>query len=66
MNLNHKEFKEKSWKSNIGCIVTSIHEFNNDDFPGVAFDSWFKKYEDLSKVDLDEIDDAAKVRIPLR
>ncbi|KAK4470017.1 hypothetical protein MN116_000047 [Schistosoma mekongi] len=47
-------------------VISAIHEFHFDGVAGVTFDSWFKKYEDLFRIDLCRMDDASKVRILLR
>ncbi|CAH8549162.1 unnamed protein product [Schistosoma turkestanicum] len=66
MNLNHRGFADDSYNPHTDSIVNSIHEFHFDGLAGVTFESWFKKYEDLFKVDLNNLDDATKVRILLR
>ncbi|CAH8515513.1 unnamed protein product [Schistosoma bovis] len=66
MNLDQKEVTDDPFKSHVDQIVNSIHEFNFDGSAGITFETWFKKYEDLFKVDLKKLDDAAKVRILLR
>ncbi|CAH8633842.1 unnamed protein product [Schistosoma margrebowiei] len=66
MNLDQKEVTVDPFKSHVDQIVNSIHEFNFDGSAGITFETWFKIYEDLFKVDLKNLDDAAKVRILLR
>nr|CAX83704.1 Gag-Pol polyprotein [Schistosoma japonicum] len=47
-------------------VINSINEFHFDGAAGVTFDSWFKKYEDMFRIDLCRLDDASKVRVLLR
>ncbi|VDP44977.1 unnamed protein product [Schistosoma margrebowiei] len=46
--------------------INSIHEFYFGCSTGVAFETWFKKYKYLFKIDLKKLDEAAKLRILLR
>ncbi|CAH8538525.1 unnamed protein product [Schistosoma rodhaini] len=66
LNLSQSGATDDAAKSNVDHIINSIHEFNFDGSSGITFETWFKKYEDLFKVDLRKLDDAAKVRILLR
>ena len=52
--------------ASVDAIVNSITEFSYDPDAGLTFDSWFKRYEDIFRVDLVENDDAWKVRLLLR
>ena len=47
-------------------LANSISEFVYDPEANVTFDTWFRRYEDLFRVDLSDKDDAWKVRLLLR
>ncbi|MFH4976831.1 hypothetical protein AB6A40_003540 [Gnathostoma spinigerum] len=47
-------------------LTQAITEFNYDPENDSTFDAWFKRFEDVFKVDGDKLDDAAKVRLLLR
>ncbi|CAH8839295.1 unnamed protein product, partial [Trichobilharzia szidati] len=47
-------------------IGSSISEFVYDPDANVTFDTWFRRYEDLFRVDFADKDDAWKVRLLLR
>ena len=47
-------------------ITSSISEFLYDPDANITFDTWFRRYEDLFKVDLADRDDSWKVRLLLR
>ena len=44
-------------------ILSLMPSMNFDGVVGVAFDSWFTKYEHLFHIDLCRLDDTSKVRI---
>jgi hypothetical protein len=50
----------------IDGIANSISEFSYDPEANVTFDTWFRRYEDLFRVDFAAQDDAWKVRLLLR
>ncbi|CAH8467909.1 unnamed protein product [Dicrocoelium dendriticum] len=52
--------------SSVDAVMTAITEFVFNEPNGVTFDSWFKKYEDIFRVELAAQDDAWKVRLLLR
>ena len=66
LNLSQNSVTDDASKSNVNHIINSIHEFNFDGSAGITFETWFKKYEGLFKVDLRRLGDADNVRIPLR
>ena len=47
-------------------ITNSISEFTYDPDANITFDTWFRRYEDLFRVDFADKDDAWKVRLLLR
>ncbi|CAH8609833.1 unnamed protein product [Dicrocoelium dendriticum] len=53
-------------RSSVDALTASITEFVFDGLSGVTFDSWFKKYEDIFRVEFADQDDAWKVRLLLR
>ncbi|KFD59902.1 hypothetical protein M514_12244 [Trichuris suis] len=50
----------------IDSISNSISEFTYDAENGLTFESWFKRYEDVFKVDAASLPDDARVRLLLR
>ncbi|VDD75812.1 unnamed protein product [Mesocestoides corti] len=52
--------------SSIDGLSNSISEFSYDPENGVTFESWYRRYEDLFRVDLASQDDAWKVRLLTR
>ncbi|BHF57097.1 hypothetical protein SprV_0100003800 [Sparganum proliferum] len=55
-----------SGSHSVDHIANSVTEFLYDSQVHTAFDSWYKRYEDLFSVDLAAQDDAWKVRLLLR
>ncbi|CAH8549964.1 unnamed protein product [Schistosoma intercalatum] len=47
-------------------ITSGISEFLYDPDANITFDTWFRRYEDLFKVDFADRDDSWKVRLLLR
>ncbi|GAA50209.1 hypothetical protein CLF_104235, partial [Clonorchis sinensis] len=52
--------------NSVDSIANSITEFHYDPDAGLTFDSWFRRYEDVFKVELKHKDDAWRVRLLLR
>ncbi|CAH8510613.1 unnamed protein product, partial [Dicrocoelium dendriticum] len=53
-------------RSSVDAVTTAITEFVFDESNGVTFDSVFKKYEDLFRVELVAQPDTYKVRLLMR
>jgi hypothetical protein len=49
--------------SSIDAISNSITEFHYEPDSGLIFDSWFKRYEDIFKVELKHKDDAWRLSL---
>ncbi|XP_036146759.1 uncharacterized protein LOC118646919 [Monomorium pharaonis] len=47
-------------------IIGQLSEFTYDPENGLTFDAWFVRYKGLFQVDVNDLDDAAKVRLLLR
>ncbi|CAH8430770.1 unnamed protein product [Dicrocoelium dendriticum] len=52
--------------ASVDAITNSITEFSYDPNAGLTFESWFKRYEDVFRVELGDHDDDWKVRLLLR
>lgn len=50
----------------IESLATGIDEFRYDPDGGIFFESWYARFEDVFKVDGQQLDDNAKVRLLLR
>lgn len=66
MKLSHRGLTNDLCNSHTNFIINSIHEFQSIHLSGNTFESWFKKYEDLFKVDFNKFDHACKVEMLLR
>ncbi|CAH8556634.1 unnamed protein product [Dicrocoelium dendriticum] len=65
--LNIKpESQDAGARISVDAVTASITEFIFDESNGVTFESWFKKYEDIFRIELEAQDDAWKVRLLLR
>ncbi|CAH8498716.1 unnamed protein product, partial [Dicrocoelium dendriticum] len=65
--LNIKpESQDVGARISVDAVTASITEFIFDEPNGVTFESWFKKYEDIFRIELEAQDDAWKVRLLLR
>src|ERR1051325_12127174 len=58
--------KERTAEQIMESLSHSITEFIYDPEDGVTFEAWYKRYEDLFKVDAAKLDDTARVRLLLR
>ncbi|VDP73403.1 unnamed protein product [Schistosoma curassoni] len=65
-NTQPSSFNPTNTAPSVDGIANSFFEFHYDPESNVTFDMWFRRYEDLFKLDFANQDDAWKVRLLLR
>ncbi|CAH8499886.1 unnamed protein product [Dicrocoelium dendriticum] len=53
-------------KPSVDSLINGITEFSFDPDSGLIFDTWFRRYEDIFRTELSNLDDPSKVRVLLR